>query len=215
MKIHCISGQSYDSNIYVFSGKNPTIVDCGTGLMNDYVIKEINNIIKLSSIKQIIITHEHFDHCGGVKRIHELSNKNALIFCHVDASEKIEHGESMFARMLGGVMPNIPVDIKLKEGDDVNIGNSKFQVIHTPGHSPGSMCLYDTYSKSLISGDTVFSFGSFGRYDFEGGSLSLLKSSIEKLSKFDIKNLYPGHMDYVEDEGNKHMKMVLRNIKML
>lgn len=215
MKIHCIYGRNSDSNIYVVLGKNPTVIDCGTGLHNEEVVRVIKKIGDPTLIKQIILTHEHFDHCGGVKKLHDLTGGNAKIVSYEDAADKIERGESIFARLLGGVMPKMPVDVRLIDGDTINIGDETFEVIHTPGHTPGSMCLYSKASKSLISGDTIFAYGSFGRYDFPGGDPVLLRQSIEKLAELDVENLYPGHELYVEGEGKEHMAMVLESTRYL
>ena len=215
MKIHCIYGCNSDSNIYIILGENPAIIDCGTGLHNEEVVRDIKKIVDPTLIKQIILTHEHFDHCGGVKKLHDLTDGKAKIVSHKNAANKIEKGESMFARLLGGTMPKMPVDIKLSDGDTIKIGDETFEVIHTPGHTPGSMCLYSKASKSLVSGDTIFSYGSFGRYDFPDGDLHLLRQSIERLAKLDVENLYPGHELYVEGEGKKHMVMVLESIRYL
>lgn len=212
MKIHCIYGISYDSNIYIVTGKIPTIIDCGTGLNQKYVEDKICEIIKPEEILQIILTHEHYDHCGGVKKIYGFFNKNVKVFAHNLASDKIEKGESDFAKMLGGIMPKMPVDIKLKDNETIKIGDEEFIVIHTPGHTPGCICLYSKEIKTLFSGDTVFAHGSFGRYDFPGGDPNELKDSIQRLSKLDIKNLYPGHETIVEGDGNIHMKKSLENI---
>jgi glyoxylase-like metal-dependent hydrolase (beta-lactamase superfamily II) len=215
MKINCLYGRNYDSNIYIIEGDVPTLVDCGTGLYKIKVAQDIKRKINPNLVEQIIITHEHFDHCGGVKEIYELTNKNTKVLAHVNASSKIEKGDSDFAKMLGGAMPRMKVDIKLKDGDSVNIGNEIFEVIHTPGHTPGSMCLYSKKSKSLFSGDTIFAYGGFGRYDFPEGDAIQLKNSIEKLAKLDIINIYPGHETVVEGDGNNHMKMTLQNIRSL
>jgi len=213
MELLFIYGIDYDSNIYLIKGKNPTIVDCGTGLHHKYVGDEIKKIIDPTMIKQIVLTHEHYDHCGGARKLFELIGKNAKIIAHVDASDKIEKGESDFASMLGGVMPKMPVDTKIKDGDKIKMGDEEFNVIHTPGHTPGSICLYSEDSKSLFSGDTVFPYGSFGRYDFPGGDAEQLKNSIERLSTLDIINIYPGHETVVEGNGKKHMNMTLQNIR--
>jgi len=215
MKINCLYGHNYDSNIYIIAGEKPTIVDCGTGLLKIEVEEEIKRKINPQIIEQIIITHEHFDHCGGVRGIYELTNKKAKVMAHINASDKIEKGESDFAKMLGVSMPKMHVDVKLKDADIVKIGNETFEVIHTSGHTPGGMCLYSKKSKSLFSGDTIFSYGSFGRYDFPEGDVLQLKNSIEKLAKLDILNIYPGHETVVEGDGNKHMKMTLQNIRSL
>ena len=215
MEVNCIIGISYDSNIYVVKGKIPTIIDCGTGLHQSYVEDRIKETINPKKVEQIILTHEHYDHCGGVKKIFEFTGENAEVLAHVNAADKIEKGDSDFARMLGGTMPKMPVDKKIKERDILKIGNNTFEVLHTPGHTPGCICLYDGKNKTLFSGDTVFSFGSFGRYDFPGGSARQLRESIVKLSKLDVINLYPGHESIVEGDGNKHLKETLENTKYL
>lgn len=215
MKVHYIYGRSYDSNIYVINGKNPTIIDTGTGLYNDIVATEIKKILNPKEIKQIILTHEHYDHCGGVKKISELNGSVARVFAHNKAADKIENGDSYFARMLGGQMPKMPVDIKLEDSDKIVIGDENFEVLYTPGHTPGCICLYSKESKTLFSGDTVFSHGSFGRYDFPGGNPHDLRKSIEKLANFDIINLYPGHDTIVEGEGNRHISLTLKNTEYL
>ena len=213
MKIHCIYGRNFDSNIYVIPGEKTTIVDTGTGLHNKEVVGDIKKLVDPAAINQIIITHEHFDHCGGVKKIFEITDGKAKIMAHRDASEKMERGKSEFAKMLGSVMSKMPVDVKLKDGDKIMVGDESFKVLHTPGHTPGSLCLHSETSKSLISGDTIFSYGSFGRYDFPGGDADLLRQSIERLAKLDVVNLYPGHESIVEGDGKNHMNMVLRNIR--
>ncbi|RLF41113.1 MAG: MBL fold metallo-hydrolase [Thermoplasmata archaeon] len=213
-RIHCIYGRNYDSNIYIILGEIPTIVDTGTGLHHDEVIKNIKRIIDPISIKQIFLTHEHYDHCGGVRKIKDLTHGKAKIIAHKNAADKIERGESAFAALLGGEMPKIPVDQIVVDGDILQVGDEKCQVIHTPGHTPGSICLYLPDSRSLISGDTVFAYGSFGRYDFPGGSLPQLKKSIRRLATLDVVNLYPGHDVFIEGEGRSHIMMSLRNIEL-
>ena len=210
--IHCIYGQNYDSNIYIITGKHPTIVDCGTGLHASFVEKTIAKIIDLTEIEQIILTHEHFDHCGGVKDLYQKGNKTAKIIAHLDAAEKIERGDSGFARLLGGVMPKMPVDQKVDEGDILTIGNDTFTVLHTPGHTPGCICLYNKEHKVLFSGDTVFAHGSFGRTDFPGGNHQQLIRSIQRLTTLDINALYPGHEEWIEQDANHHIKQSLQNI---
>ena len=100
MKIHCIYGRNSDSNIYVILGENPTVIDCGTGLHNEEVVRGIKKIVDPTLIKQIILTHEHFDHCGGVKKLYDLTGGNAKIISYKNAADKIERGESIFARFL-------------------------------------------------------------------------------------------------------------------
>ena len=212
MKIHSISGTGYDSNIFVIAGEKPTVIDTGTGMHMDSILSQIAEFIDLTDIVQIILTHEHFDHTGGVKQLYETTNKQATIIAHKEASIKIEKGESMFARLLGETMPKMPVDQKLSGEEILQIGNKQFEVIYTPGHTPGCICLYNKETKTLFSGDTVFANGSFGRTDLPGGNSAELKESIKRLSKLDVERLYPGHEMIVEENGNHHLKLSLKNV---
>lgn len=213
MNIHCINSYSYDSNVYVIQGAISTIVDTGTGLNQNYLVREIKKLIDPLKIDQIILTHEHFDHCGGVKKIFELTGKSCNVIAHKYTSKKLINGESTFADWLGGEMPRIEINKKCYGGEIIKIGDENFEIVYTPGHSIGSICLYSKKSNSLFSGDTIFSYGGFGRYDFQGGSLIQLKESIENIALYDVKNLYPGHESIIEGDGNKHIKMALNNIK--
>jgi len=117
---------------------------------------------------------------------------------HEDDAEAVEKGLDEF--VLAGLFGEGPVKIKvskrLKKGDVVNLEGSNLEVIHTPGHTPGSICLYEPKSKSLLTGDTVFADG-VGRTDFPGGSIEELRKSIERLIKLKetrgVKKIYPGH----------------------
>ena len=211
MKIHYVHGQGYDSNIYIITGKVQTIIDTGTGLNDGFIKRKIEEIISLDDVKQIVLTHEHFDHVGGVKLLFDSIDGPCRVFAHKNAADKIENGKSDFAAMLGGEMPKMPVDVKLDEGDSLVLGDNTFIVYHTPGHTPGCICLYDKANGVLFSGDTIFSHGSFGRYDFPGGDPHLLRASIERLSQLDVKDLYPGHESIVEGDGNRHMQLTLKN----
>ena len=79
-----------------------------------------------------------------------------------------------------------------------------FEVIHTPGHTSGGICLWD--GVNLISGDTVFSHGGVGRTDI-GGNWDELRDSVLKLTKLDVINLFPGHGPIVEGNGLQHIKV--------
>jgi len=213
MKIRFIPGIDYDSNIYFIDGKKPTIIDCGTGINHNKVIDKIRSYTDPKEITQIILTHEHFDHVGGIKKLKEEIGENVKIISHKLAAVKIESGKSNFARMLGAEMKSTAVDTKIENGQKILIGNEEWDIYYTPGHSPGCISLYEKNSKSLISGDTIFAQGYFGRYDLPGGSANLLKKSISRLSKLDIENLYPGHENIVEKNAEEHIKKTLQNIR--
>jgi glyoxylase-like metal-dependent hydrolase (beta-lactamase superfamily II) len=83
------------------------------------------------------------------------------------------------------------------------------RVLHTPGHSPGSICLFDAEEGILFSGDTVFTHGSFGRYDLPGGERHALLKSLERLSTLDVRAIYPGHGEPVEKQAERHIAAAL------
>jgi hydroxyacylglutathione hydrolase len=215
MDIFTIPGKEYDSNVYVITGEIPTIIDTGTGFYSRMIIETIQKIIKLHKIQQILLTHEHYDHVGGVQDIVRATKGTAQICAHKDIVLKLKNGKSTFAEMIGGVMPNINVDVPLVDGVQLTLGDEIFEVFVTPGHSIGSLCFYSKKSEVLFSGDTIFANGGFGRYDFPGGDFNLLLHSIERLATLKVKNLYPGHGPIVETNGADHVLQTLYNIRSL
>ena len=188
-----IEGTGYDSNIYVF---DDVIVDTGTGENIDYIRKSLKNAgISIQDLELIVNTHNHYDHIGG-NRCFDLK-----VAMHIIDSEAVEKGDddATVARMFGKSIEGMKVDIKLQEGDKIH----DFEVINTPGHTDGSICLYN--GETLISGDTVFAGGGFGRTDI-GGDMNNMIESLEKLSKLDVKYLLPGHGPCT-DNGSQNIKM--------
>jgi len=130
-------------------------------------------------IKKIILTHTHYDHINDVDYL--FRKTHAEVFVHSLESESII---------------KINNNIKIKEiddGDKIKIGNIEVNIIHTPGHTPGSVCLL--FDGKLITGDTLF-VGSVGRIDLPGGNAEQIFESLQKLKKLDDNiEVYPGH-DY-------------------
>lgn len=125
-----------------------------------------------------------------------------------DARGLVDDAQSL-SMNFGARSPGILADILLKEGDTIG----DFTVIHTPGHTPGCICLFCEKDQLLISGDTVFTDGAFGRYDFPGGSRAQLQRSLERLAPLDVEGLFPGHVSPVEENGRRHIAAALSLIK--
>jgi len=198
--ITMIEGTGFDSNIYLF---DDVIVDTGTGENFEYVLNSFKNagFNIAEDIKLVVNTHCHFDHTGGNHFF------NAKIAIHKADAPALEKGDNIAtaAYMFGKNLEPAKVDFHLKEGDKIN----DFQVIHTPGHTIGGICLYD--GETLISGDTVFADGGFGRDDI-GGDINMLRESIQKLTELDVEYLLPGHGPAVTN-GSEHINMSYRIIK--
>ena len=186
MQVRWIAGESAFANSYIFGN---ILVDAGVMPMAVAPYKE--------TIDTIILTHCHFDHTARVKEIAHMCKAKVGIHKN-DARGLIEDTRSL-SMHFGARSPGIVPDIVLSDGDIIG----DLVVIHTPGHTPGSICLFSEKDKVLISGDTVFADGYFGRYDFPGGSRTELAHSLERLSVLDVEGLYAGHGEPVDEGGSR------------
>lgn len=158
-------------------------------------------------IKTIVLTHCHFDHIARVKEIAHMCNAKVAIHA-ADALGLIEDARSLSLNF-GARSPGIVPDLRLQDGNTIG----DFLVLHTPGHTPGCICLWSKKDKVLISGDTVFADGYFGRYDFPGGSRAELARSLERLAAYDVEGLYPGHGEPIEEGGSRCIAAALGLMK--
>jgi glyoxylase-like metal-dependent hydrolase (beta-lactamase superfamily II) len=140
-------------------------------------------------IKFIICTHAHFDHVGAVPDLKEQTNANIVI--HREDLDLYKNIEKQ-ALLWGYEIDPLPdPDILVSEGDKLEIGNLSFEILHTPGHSPGGVCIYG--EGILITGDTLFA-GSVGRTDLYGGEIKKLKDSFKRLMNLpEETKVLPGH----------------------
>ena len=183
MRISNVNGVSYDSNAYFIDARRKTLVDAG--IDGQRVLNKLPDGLEL-----IVLTHCHFDHIVAVPEI--VKATGAKVAIHEKDAPLITNPRTTAALMFNVKQPAIKIDIVLKDGDTIDLGDATLTVIHTPGHTPGSICLYDPVSKVLFTGDTVFEGGSFGRTDI-GGDEEQMIASLEKLTKVDAAVLYPGH----------------------
>ena len=187
-----VSGVGFNSNIYIVGKEEIGIIDAGAS--SNYVSHVIDKMkefkLEEANVKKLILTHMHPDHTGGVRGMIEAFNPT--IYMHTDDALVLLQKLADRMQVFTG-------------GETLKIDNFEFQIVHTPGHSPGGICLYEPTHKVLFSGDTVFSYGNIGRCDLRGGNSRLLIESIEKLLKLDIEYLCPGHMGVVKN-GNEHVR---------
>lgn len=150
-------------------------------------------------IKYILNTHGHADHVLGNSK---MKNFLKVPVCMHEADDRFFNDPAVREKSSQelGLPPSDPADIKLKDGDILEVGSLNIEVIHTPGHTPGSVCFL--VGKNLFTGDTLF-VGAAGRTDLIGGSLNtLIKSIKEKLIVLSKQTVvWPGH-DYGESPSS-------------
>ncbi len=143
------------------------------------------------SIAKILVTHAHWDHIGAVREIKE--HTGAPICCHKDDSPLYDAFAEQLAFMGMKGKPLPPIDAFVQDGDVIEVAGLRFAVLHTPGHSPGSVSYL--VGNVLFCGDVLFEGGGVGRTDLPGGSTSKLKNSItDRILTLPPETvIYPGH----------------------
>ena len=142
------------------------------------------------SVREIICTHGHWDHTMGLPEL--MSATGAPVACHALDEEMLEHPTFAPFNLPFTLTPVTP-DRLLAEGDEVRVGAHRFTVLHTPGHTPGCLCLYAPEDGVLFSGDTLF-IGACGRMDFPGGDVEQMVQSLQRLRALPAATkVYPGH----------------------
>lgn len=177
MKIRTLTLGDYQTNCYLVSDEDgvTAVIDPG------YEPQTILSVLQAEHLQlgAILLTHGHFDHVGGVKAL----AKDAVCPVWMHKAEQtmppqITAGELYFTD-------------SYDDGDTVQVGKLTFSVLHTPGHTPGSVCL--RCEDVLFSGDTLFA-GSCGRTDLPGGSMAQMRESLARLRKIpENLTVYPGH----------------------
>lgn len=173
------------TNAYFLGMKNRTLVDPGDE--NPQSIEKILSELKSlgdDRITDIIITHAHPDHYEGVDAVFELTG--ARVLTHESAAQK-----------LGEKFKKARITSFLSDNQEIELNGLKVKVIHSPGHSPESICLYLEDHKALISGDTIVGFGTVVISPPEGDMAQYL-NSLKRLLNYDIDTIYPGHGPCVE-----------------
>jgi len=196
------SAAENNSNSFLIGGEMPVIIDPG----HQHLVKSLIKLMekdgnRLEDVRLVIATHGHPDH---LEAIQTFARAGVQVAMHEEEWKFLREIGGQFYRAMGTEIPELKVSFFLKEGE-LKLGSRTFQVIHTPGHSPGSISLYWPEKKALFTGDVVFPMG-VGRTDFPGGDGGLLRDSIERLSKLDAEYLLSGHGEVIKGRQN-----ILRN----
>lgn len=194
MKIARFTFNPFQENTYVLYDETLECVIIDPGCYDPEEKEELFQFIKDQQLMpvRLLNTHCHIDHVLGNKFIGEAFQLHPEIH---PLEEKLLDACLQYGQMYGIFMETSPrPHTTLKEGNTIQFGNCKLEMIHAPGHSPGSICFYHKESDILIGGDVLFS-QSIGRSDLPGGDMELLLKSIrEKLFILPGKTIvYPGH----------------------
>jgi glyoxylase-like metal-dependent hydrolase (beta-lactamase superfamily II) len=167
--------------------------------------------LKMNSLKltKILLTHGHFDHTAGVEEVRQATG--AEVFIHETDSPMLESSALSLHSMIS-IMPFKPVmkyEI-VRDGCILHDGDYTFRVLHTPGHSHGSVCYICDEERVIFSGDTLFCC-SVGRTDFPGSDPHYMMQSLQTLNELEGNyKVYPGHNEFTdldyERRNNPYMK---------
>lgn len=179
----------YQANCYIVNDENTketAVIDPGGDFPEIRSYLETNGL----TVKYIIMTHGHGDHIGALRELRDYSG--AIICIHTEDNEMLKSSRMNFSVEMGYQPVEITADKLLEDGDILELGGTELKIIHTPGHSRGSICVY--CEDSLFSGDTLFAC-SIGRTDLVGGSYDEIITSIkDKLFILpEDTEVYPGH----------------------
>lgn len=176
MNIKNIKVGELRTNCYIVSdetAKEGIVIDPGSEI--EKVLAETDDL----RIKAIVLTHGHYDHVTGAFALKERIKAPVMIH---------QKDEAMMA-----YSTQQRADRLLNEEETLDIGNLRFEIIHTPGHSQGGICLYNEKEQALFSGDTLFA-GDYGRTDLPGSSEPEMEDSLKKLLRLPPgTKVYPGH----------------------
>jgi glyoxylase-like metal-dependent hydrolase (beta-lactamase superfamily II) len=189
--IYQFRGEKPGSHVYLIKGDSKNVL-IDTGVAGKFQVLK-GRLAELGlrprDINLVILTHEHYDHIGATAFFHQ----TAVVAAHRLAANKLELQDE-FVTFLKRDQPSKPfwVDVWLEDGSIIDLGNYELQVIHTPGHTSGCICLYEPRAGLLFTGDTVFAGGTLSEIAV-GGNVSDYVNSVRRLSNLKIKQLYPGH----------------------
>ncbi len=216
--VYFIQGQDEfipDSHTYIVGkpdSQDLTLIDPGLMGKGTYKIQSIVDMgIELASIRRILMTHTHLDHIGCLPEVREQIPWAELWVQEIEAKpleegdERTVYGMEMFksmCQMQYKLKPGVftfKVERRLEGNENLELGGMSWELIHVPGHSPGSVGLYHRSEKTLIPGDVVYADYAIGRFDLHGANGTELKNSLMRLGQLEVDILLPGHNRIVKD----------------
>ena len=223
--IFLLFGYGFNCNGFLITSEEgeSLLIDSGLGKFDASWGYSVNNpteellsCLKYRNVKQIILTHAHLDHSGGVASLKPEQREGITIYCHENERSYLELPDSLYINPINKFsLDPITITKSVSNGDNLVIGDYVFEIIHTPGHTEGSMCLFDPDKKILFSGDCVFPEGAFGRVDFTGSNPEKMLSSLEHLASLDIESLFAGHMEPLISDAKNSIRRSYQNAKLM
>ena len=189
-----------DANTYVIKDEITVLIDPGLENYLGLRLEEMQEDgMDAKDIDLITLTHLHPDHCDATASLKEVSG--AKVALHPSQLEYLDIMREETSRFLGIEAKTKKFDVDFVFEEKLSLGNTELKVLHTPGHSPGSICFYASDKKILICGDLVFD-KSVGRADLPFGTKEELKKSINKILALDTELLLPGHGAIIRGRSN-------------
>jgi hydroxyacylglutathione hydrolase len=190
--IYQFRGEKPGSHVYLIKGDTKNVL-IDTGVTGGFPVlkRRLTELsLRVRDVNLIILTHEHYDHIGATTFFH----RTAVVAAHRLAANKLELQDEFVTLHKYRNQPSKPfwVDVWLEDGTIIDLGNYELQVIHTPGHTSGCICLYEPRAGLLFTGDTVFAGGTLSEIAV-GGNVSDYVNSVRRLSNLKSKQIYPGH----------------------
>ncbi len=215
----------YDCHVYlVYGGGELALVDCGAGMDVERILGNVEAAGRdPSRIGHIFVTHAHADHVGGAYELRERTG--AKVCLSAAEADYLENGDEDAIGLTWsrpkGFYPSdyrlraCPVDVRVEDGQEFEVGKLRVRAIQTPGHSEGSMSylVAGGEKRMLFSGDAVFCGGKVMLLNCVGSSLAGYRENLRKLSGLAVEALFPGHLRFVLQNGQEDIDQAVRALE--
>jgi glyoxylase-like metal-dependent hydrolase (beta-lactamase superfamily II) len=210
-------GLSHPTDCHTYlvdGGGEAALIDAGSGVQPEWMHANLENDgVPLSRIRQIVLTHSHWDHARGCACWQRLTG--APVLAHRLGCPALASGlwpDSHLSRH-GIASEAVPVTLGLEDNDEIAVGDLRLRVVHTPGHSDDSIALLLQFGEQrvLFGGDTVFAEGGHGTVSADT-DFKAYRDSVRRLAALEVDALLPGHKQFVLSRAHEHVAMLERKL---
>jgi hydroxyacylglutathione hydrolase len=227
-RVHLVGSGSYgfdlsdpfDCHVYLLDGGGDlALVDVGAGMGAEAIVANVQRDgFDPRRVRHLVLTHAHGDHAGGAARMRRLLGSGVRVYISEARAEAVRTAdERQFSLDVAKTAGNYPadyalepceVDVELADGDEIAVGDLKVQVLDTPGHADGhvSFLLEHGGRRSLFAGDVVFHGGKILLQNIHDCRLDAQIRSLRKLRELEVDALFPGHLAFSLDAGQRHIE---------